>query len=185
MSKSLMLVFCAAVALLQGPTTAQACGDKLAVIGGGVSFDRVSQGRYRGNVVMLVEPDSSLRAANETLGIQKALEAAGHHVRTVESPSELTVTLMQAKADVILVSWDDAGPLKAQLASWSPSPTVLPVAYKTDPGVLSEARSNGTCYALAEKPEDKQLLKAVSRVMEQRRKDSSLQCAALRVASAK
>lgn len=184
MSKLSLLVFCAAVALCHGPTAAYACGDKLAVIGGGVSFDRVGQSRHRGNIVMLVAPESSLRAANETLGLQKALADAGHRVRTVESPTDLTVALERAKADVVLVSWDDAAPVKAQLASRSPSPTVLPVAYQADKSVLSEARGSGACFAVAERSDDKQFLRAVDRIIEQRRKNSSLQCATLKVASA-
>jgi DNA-binding NtrC family response regulator len=164
--------------------TAHACSDKLAIIGGGVSFDRVSQSRYRGNIVMLVEPESSLRNANDTLRLGQALETAGHRVRTVASSAELMQSLDQAQADVVLVSWDGAGPLMAQLASRSPSPTVVPVAYKADPAVVAAASDNGNCYAVAERPEDKRFVRAVDRVMEQRRNDSSFQCRSLKVASA-
>lgn len=184
MRKPLLLAFCTAVVMLQGPAIAQACGDKLAVIGGGVQFDRVSRNRYRGNVVMLVAPDSRLRAANDTLKLRQALEAAGHRVRAVESSDELTLALDQAKADVVLVSWDGADQVKAQLAGRSPSPTVLPFTSKADPAFVSEAGSTGYCLAVAEQPGDKRFVKAVDSVMQQRRKDPSLQCSALKLASA-
>lgn len=185
MGKPLLLACCTAIVMLQGPAIAQACGDKLAVIGGGVRFDRVSQNRYRGSVVMLVAPDSPLRAANDTLKLRQALEAAGHRVRAVESSDELTLALDQAKADVVLVSWDRAGQVKAQLAGRLPSPTVLPFTAKADLVLVSEAGSPGYCLAVAEQPGDTRFVKAVDRVMQQRRKDPLLQCSALKLASAR
>ncbi len=136
---------------------AHACGDKLSVIGGGVSFDRVSQ--HRGNVVMLVEPNSSLRAANDALKLRQALEYAGNKVRTVDIPAELDSLLAQGQTDVVLVSWGDATKLQGQLASNSGSPTFLPVAYKTDPAELTAASKQGTCYARVEQRQDKQLVR--------------------------
>lgn len=180
MRKPLLLACCTAVSMLQAPAIVQACGDKLSVIGGGVRFDRVSQNRYRGNVVMLVAPDSPLRAANDTLKLRQALEAAGHSVRAVESSNELTLALDQSKADVVLVSWDGAGQIKAQLAGRSPSPTVLPFTAKADLAFLATASNTGNCFAVAEHPGDKRFVKAVDRVVEQRRKDSSLQCSSAR-----
>ena len=106
MDKRALLVLCAAATTLLAASVAQACGDKLSVIGGGVSLDRVSQ--HRGNVVMLVEPNSSLRAANDNLKLRQALEYAGNKVSTVETSAELSRVLELGKTDVVLVSWSDA-----------------------------------------------------------------------------
>jgi DNA-binding NtrC family response regulator len=160
---------------------ANACGDKLSVIGGGVSFDRVSQ--HRGNVVMLVEPNSSLRAANDELKLRQGLEYAGNKVRTVETPAELDRVLEQGRTDVVLVSWGNAGKLQEQLANRSSAPTVLPVAYKTDPTELAAASKKGSCYALVKQRQDKQLVKTVGRVMEQREKNLPLDCGTVSTAS--
>jgi DNA-binding NtrC family response regulator len=168
------LAFCIAVATLPVASAVFACGDKLSVIGGGVSFDRVSQ--HRGNVVMLVEPNSSLRAANEALKLRQALEYAGNKVRTVDTAAELESVLQQGQVDVVLVSWGESGKLQAQLAERAGSPTVLPVAYKTDPVELTSARSEGTCFAQVEQRADKRLVRAVGRVMEQREKKAPLDC---------
>jgi DNA-binding NtrC family response regulator len=174
MNKQILLVLCAAAATLHGASVAHACGDKLSVIGGGVSFDRVSQ--HRGNVVLLVEPNSSLRAANDELKLRQALEYAGNKVVTVETTAELTRVLGQGKTDVVLVSWDEAGKLQDQLASHAKSPTVLPVAYRTSPTELTAARKQGTCYARAEQRQDKQLVRTVGHVLEQREKNLPLDC---------
>jgi DNA-binding NtrC family response regulator len=181
MNKLLVLGFCAAATMLQGATTAQACGDKLSVIGGGVSFDRVSQ--HHGNVVMLVEPNSSLRAANDDLKLRKALEYAGNKVRTVENPADLKGVLEQGHTDVVLVSWGDSGKLQEQLAGRSPAPTVLPVAYRTDPAELLAASRKGTCFALAKQDQGKQFVQTVGRVLEQREKKVPVVCSPVAMAS--
>jgi hypothetical protein len=174
MYKQSMLVLCAAASTLLGASIAQACGDKLSVIGGGVSFDRVSQ--HRGNVVMLVEPNSSLRAANDDLKLRQALEYAGNKVSTVETSAELTRVLDLGKTDVVLVSWGEAGRLQEQMVNRSRSPTVLPVAYKTDPAELTAAGKQGACFARAEHRQDKQLVRTVGRVLEQREKNLPVVC---------
>ena len=176
MKRPLGLALCMAVATLPVATAALACGDKLSVIGGGVSFDRVNQ--HRGNVVMLVEPNSSLRAANDALKLRQALEYAGNKVRTVDTPAELDTVLEQGKTDVVLVSWGESGKLQAQLANRSGSPTVLPVAYKADPAELTTASRQGTCYARVEQREDKRLVRTVGRVLEQREKKQPIVCKA-------
>ena len=174
MYKQSVLVLCAAASTLLGAAVAQACGDKLSVIGGGVSFDRVSQ--HRGNVVMLVEPNSSLRAANDDLKLRQALEYAGNKVSTVENAAELTRVLDIGKTDVVLVSWSDANRLQEQMANRSGSPTVLRVAYKTDPAELMAAGKQGVCYARAEQRQDRQLVRTVGRVLEQREKNLPVVC---------
>ncbi len=174
MYKQGMLVLCAATTTLLGATVAQACGDKLSVIGGGVSFDRVSQ--HRGNVVMLVEPNSSLRAANDDLKLRQALEYAGNKVSTAETSAELTRILDLGKTDVVLVSWGEADRLQEQLVVRSGSPTVLPVAYKTDPAELMAAGKQGACFARVDQRQDKQLVRTVGRVLEQREKNRPVSC---------
>lgn len=174
MNKPRKMALGIAVTALSVATAAWACGDKLSVIGGGVSFDRVNQ--HRGNVVMLVEPNSSLRAANEALKLRQALEYAGNRVRTVDTTSELESVLQQGKIDVVLVSWGESDKLQARLAEYSGSPTVLPVAYKTDPAELSSASRQGECFARVEERADKRLVRAVGHVMEQREKKAPLDC---------
>lgn len=181
MCRSSVLAFCTAAAVLVAAAPTHACGDKLSVIGGGVSFDRVSQDQYHGNIVMLLEPNSSLRAANDELKLRRQLEYAGNKVRTVETPAELAGVLGQGHTDIVLVSWGDAAKVREQIAGSSPAPTVLPVAYRTDPAELTTASDKGICYAYAK---DKQLVRTVGRVMEERQKDRPVDCSPIRTASA-
>ena len=58
---------------------------------------------------------------------------------------------------------------------------MLPVAYRTDPAELASASEKGICYAYAK---DKQLVRTVGRVMEERQKDRPVDCSPVRTASA-
>ncbi len=176
MDRKFLLVLCAAATSLLGASVSHACGDKLSVIGGGVSFERISL--HHGNVVMLVEPNSSLRAANDELKLRQALEYAGNKVQTVETTVELAKVLELGTTDVVLVSWGDNGKLQQQLVNRSGSPTVLPVAYKTSPEEMTAASKQGSCYARAEQRQDKRLVRTVGRVMEQREKKQPVVCSA-------
>lgn len=180
MFKAPILCCAAAAAILLASGSADACGDKLSVIGGGVSFDRVSRDQYHGNVVMLLAPNSALRAANDELKLRQALEYAGNKVRTVETAADLASIVAKGNVDVVLVSWSDAAKLRDELAGGSGAPFLLPVAYGVDNKELTAASQKGVCYTLAR---DKQLVKAVSRVMEQREKDLPVECGTVATAA--
>jgi hypothetical protein len=60
---------------------AHACGDKLSMMGGGVSFEMLNPSLHQGRVVMYITPGSPLHKANAEL--RKSLERAGHKVRSV------------------------------------------------------------------------------------------------------
>jgi hypothetical protein len=174
---------CAAAALLQiGPV--QACGDKLSVIGGGVSFERLGGLDAPGTVIMLLEPNSTLRAANDNLKLRQVLEDAGYSVRTVEHPGALTNSSDKGRVDVVLVSWGDAASVEAAFANRDAAPTVLPVAYDVDAAALTAANGKGTCYVVAAKGHDKEFVKGVTRAMKSRAKNQPLHCPAATVASA-
>lgn len=183
MKSSSVLVCCTAAVMLQ-TGLAQACGDKLAVIGGGVSFERLGGLGMSGAVVMLLEPDSVLRVANDDLKLRQALESAGYKVRTVDNLDELKKSLDQGQAAVVLVSWGDAPRLEAELGNGEGAPTVLPVAYGVDAARLAAANSQGTCYVIAAKGQDKEFVKGVTRTMKQRAKDKPQYCPAATAASA-
>ncbi len=122
---------------------------------------------------MLLAPNSALRAANEELKIRQALEYAGNKVRTVETEVELQSIVAKGKVDVVLVSWSDATAVRDGLASMTVAPFVLPVAYGVDTKELTAATERGTCYSLAK---DRQVVRAVGHVMEQREKNLPVEC---------
>ena len=175
MNRSGSLAFCAAAVLLASlPDPATACGDKLSVIGGGVTFDKFAA-EHRGNVVMLIEPNSPLRAANDDLKLRQALQRAGHRVRTVESKSELATVLGQAKVDVVLVSLGERAEVGDQVAGQS-APSMLRVAYKSDPTAVAAATKDGACFVLAASKQDPELVHRVGELVAQRARNSARQC---------
>jgi len=151
------------------PATAPACGDKLAMIGGGVSFERIAQTAHPGSVVLLIAPDSPLYQADQQLRLADSLRRSGHNVRRVASQSELENALNQQAADVVVVYWTEAAQVHDRLAAASPAPTVVPVVYRATPAQLTDANQQSTCTADVEKRRGRQLAETVDRVLEQRK----------------
>ena len=85
------------------------------MMGGGVSFERINFSRHRGNVVMLLAPDSQLRVAATDLDLKRSLEKAGHRVRTFETTGELAAALQSGTVDVVLVDGATAASLQRQV----------------------------------------------------------------------
>ncbi len=174
---------CVAAILWLAAPFALACGDKLAVIGGGVGLDRLNRNVARGNVVLLIEPNSSLRAANDDLNLKRELEFAGHKVRTVDSTGALESLISQGQADVVLVSWQDATRLQSELATRSSSPAIVSIAYKTDAAEPAIAVPKDLCVAQAERRRGREVVEAVGHVVQQRKAGQQVDCSAARTAS--
>src|SRR5262245_59062660 len=80
------------VAGLLAATAAQACpacGDKLSLVGGGVSFMDAGRAGPPGRVVLYAGPDSPLRSAEADLGLVSRMKRAGHEVTVVGDEAEL------------------------------------------------------------------------------------------------
>ena len=174
-AKSLSLVVATALSVFA--CAGWACGDKLAMIGGGVSFERVSQAAYPGRVVMLVEPGSPLSQADADLKLTESLKRTGHSVRRVASEAELETALSNEAADVVVVYWTDAGAVKTKLGTATPAtPTIVPVVYHPTPAQLSDANAQAKCVTQVEKRRGRQLSDTVERVVEKRKTGQPLDC---------
>ena len=166
-----------AVALLAA-TAAQACpacGDKLSLVGGGVSFERVSAGPP-GKVVVLAEPGSTLQAADSDLKLVASLKHSGHDVKVAATPSELEQIVHDQGADVVLAHWTEAAATADKLGKGNGAPTVVAVSYKSDD--LAEAAAAGVdkCVCQAEAKKGKKLAETIDKVLGQRRKGDSAGC---------
>ena|SRR5688572_14974154 len=150
-------------------TASFACGDKLAMIGGGVSFERIAQAANPGSVVLLMAPDSPLYQADQQLRLADSLRRSGHTVRRVASEAELETALSQKAADVVIVYWTDAAQVNGRLASSAGAPTVVPVVYREAPAQVTNVSQQSTCVADVEKRRGRQLTETVDRVLEQRK----------------
>jgi hypothetical protein len=179
-AKSLGLAI--AIALSTVAATAMACGDKLAMIGGGVSFERISQTAHPGRVVLLIAPDSPFSQADTDLKLTESLRRSGHSVRRVASESELEAALDKEAADVVVVYWTDAGTVNSRLgAATTTAPTVVPVVYHPTAGQLSDATAQSKCVAQVDKRRGRQLNETIDRAVEKRKSGQPLDCASAQV----
>jgi len=168
------------IAMSAVATAAWACGDKLAMIGGGVSFERLSQTAHPGRVVLLIAPDSPFSQAETELKLTDSLRRTGHSVRRVASEAELETALHQEGADVVVVYWTDVGTVNDRLtaASASGAPTVVPVVYHATASQLSDATAKSRCVAQVEKRRGRQLAETVERAVEKHKSGQPLDCTA-------
>jgi hypothetical protein len=105
------------VAAFVQPEPAAGCGDKLAMMGGGVRFERINHSRHRGSVVMLAAPSAIPGAAAVDIGLKKSLQRAGHRVRVLQGADELEPLLRAGEVDVVLLDGSAADGMQRQLTT--------------------------------------------------------------------
>src|SRR5262245_5639504 len=117
---------------------AEACGDKLLLVGRGVKFDRAYASVYPGNILIYARPSTNPKAAIRDPKLHKLLRQAGHGVSVIESAPLLEQALRTVPVDVVLADVAEA-PMLEPLASASPSkPSLRFVLFKT--ANMDEAR---------------------------------------------
>ena len=121
-----------------GRPSCPACGDKLSLVGGGVSFERVSQAGPPGRIVFLAEPGSQVQAADKDLGLVAEFKRAGHDVKVVADSDELDRVVREQGADVVIAHWSEAAATAGRLGKGTASPTVVP--WPTSPATLPRRR---------------------------------------------
>jgi hypothetical protein len=171
------LLILSTVALLAA-TAAQACpacGDKLSLVGGGVSFERVNAGPP-GRVVVLAEPGSALQAADTDLNLVASLKRTGHDVKVAATPSELERIVHDQGADVVLAHWTEAATTADRLGKGSAAPTVVAVSYKSQDLADATAAGVDKCVCQAEARKGKKLAETIDKVIGQRRKGDPAGC---------
>ena len=119
-----------------------ACGDKLSLVGGGVSFERVSQAGPPGRIVFLAEPGSQMQAAENDLGLVAEFKRAGHDVKVVADSDELDRVVREQGADVVIAHWSEAAATAGRLGKGTGSPTVVPMAYKSERRCRGDGRGS-------------------------------------------
>jgi hypothetical protein len=173
-------VIIVAAAGLFAATAAQACpacGDKLSLVGGGVSFERVSHVGPPGRIVVLAAPGSPLQAADKDLGLVAGFKRAGHEVTVVADEADLARVVNEQHTDVVLAHWSEAKTAAGQLGSESTSPTVVAVTYKTEDAEAAKAAGVGDCVCRADQRKGRKLSDKVDQILELRRKGQPADCA--------
>jgi hypothetical protein len=151
----------AAVSFL-GQPTAHACGDKLSMMGGGVSFETLNPSLHQGRVVVFITPESSLHAASA--GLKKTLERAGHQVRSVDSAASLQSALRSGDVDIVLTNLGETA-AAVPVATSTRAPAMLSVVYKPTVDTFSDSSVTPTCVARADKARGRQMLEAIENVL--------------------
>jgi hypothetical protein len=153
-----------------------ACGDKLSLVGGGVSFERVSQAGPPGRIVVLAEPGSKMQAAESDLGLADELKRSGHDVKVVADSSELDRVIREQGADVVVAHWSEAAATAGRLGTSTGSPTVVPVSYKSPDAAEAMAAGAGKCVCQADQRKGRKLAETIDKVLDKRRKGEPADC---------
>jgi hypothetical protein len=168
----------AAVCALSLAGTAWACGDKLVALGGGVGFERIIASRNPGHIVLLLEPETGLTAANDRFNLGASLALAGHEVYVVKNFDHLNMRPHGEgpPPDLILIDSTRAHDPKFQAAAGSKGPMIMPVLYPADDPKLMAMARHSACVTVAGGRKGSQLLKAVEHALKLRSRGQSMDC---------
>jgi hypothetical protein len=178
MQRISLFIGSAAVFFLCGVSSTQACGDKLAAIGGGIRFDQLYHAAHPGHLLVYLSPESRLKMANDDLKIVSWLQRAGHEVKVVDNREALKDALSATKpADLLLVDAAEAGTVTGASTSSGKLAPVLSVLYKPTSAELASATSTGSCVAQASKRRQYQFVQLVDRMVAHGRVGKAGDCA--------
>jgi hypothetical protein len=113
---------------------ADACGDKLLVIGRRVK--RVPQARHPATVLLYLRPGSALPNAADEMHLEFILSQAGHRVETANGSESLSRRLAEGGYDFVLTDLPDAESVAGEADAAPGSPMVVPVAEGVDDAIL-------------------------------------------------
>ena len=164
-----------ALLVLASPPVAQACGDKLTVLGGGLPFDRIHTNHRHGSLILYLSPDSRLLATNGAAHLDQALMRDGHQVRRVQTSAELKQALNESQADFVLIDWTDARQLHPEVITGVP---IVPVVYGASAEERAFAQSRSGCVVQSSKGHNRQFVRAVETFLEEKQSGLAASCSA-------
>lgn len=162
---------------LVSAATAQACGDKLVGLGGGVPFARIHPQHNVGQIVLYVRPDSELRYLDDRIRLSSRLQRDGHSVKVIYNDHELDSTLQARATDLILADEKYAPSIKARLPVGSGSPMVLSLVSSAAPAVLQADGAAPGCEFQVPLEQSKAVATALQGLMTRRQAGAVHDCA--------
>jgi hypothetical protein len=117
--------------VIQNPTTAYACGEKLLALGRGIRFQ--SRHSPRPASVLLYLPQSASGRPLSDHNLESALKEAGHAVRAATTSADLENALGSGSYDVVLANITDAPDVERAQALTTGNAVVLPAVYLVVP----------------------------------------------------
>jgi hypothetical protein len=171
MRACLATLLLAAVAVVQGADSLQACGDKFLLVGRGVKFRQAYAAIYPASIIVYAQPKYSTAKAIRDQRLQADLKAAGHHVTIAEDERALARALETERIDLVLTDVTDAERIAKQADAAPTHPKVLPVMFEPSKEQAKEVESHYNCRLTASDKSDR-YLSAIDDAMKSRRKKS-------------
>jgi hypothetical protein len=163
---------------LVSAATAEACGDKLVGLGGGVPFARIHPQHYVGQIVLYARPDSELRHLDDRIRLGLRLQRDGHSVKVIYNDHDLDSALQGRGTDLILVDQKYAPSIKARLPAGSASsPMVLSLVSSAAPAILQADGAVPGCEFQVPLEESKAVATALQGLMTRRQAGAVHDCA--------
>ena len=161
---------------LVSAATAEACGDKLVGLGGGVPFARIHPQHYVGRIVVYARPDSELRYLDDRIRLSLRLQRDGHSVKVIYNDHDLDNALQDRGTDLILADQKYAPSIKARLPVGSGSPMVLSLVSGA-PAVLQADGAASGCEFQVPLKQSKAVATALQGLMTRRQAGAVYDCA--------
>lgn len=177
MRKPLVVLGLTVAGLLLSGLPADACGDKLLVLGRGVRF-QVETADYPAAILLYMNPNSPGAAAVSDSQLQGILRDAGHRLHSVKSPKEIGEALKTGRYDIVLADLTDAPGLEGMVRAAASHPVLLPFVYKGSKADFSSAKQRYLC-ALKAPASVGHFLDTIDRTMESRAKQARARAKAL------
>jgi len=167
-----MIAATAVVTLVLSQGIAAGCGDKFVLIGGAT---RVHRSKFPSRVLVYMNPNSRMPAAEKKFHVEATLNAAGHKAKLVESLTEVQSALESGKYDLVLADYADVPDLRRRCGSIAGKPAVLPLLYEPTAAELAAAEKEANCLV---RPSNKSsdLLTVIDETMKDRREGTAPNC---------
>ena len=110
---------------------AEACGDKLLLVGRGVKFGRAYASLHPGNILIYARPSIAAKAAIRDPKLHKTLRQAGHAVSVIESAALLEQALRTVTIDVVLTDVLEAPMIEPAVSTSRSQPALRFVFFPT------------------------------------------------------
>ena len=139
------LAVCLAASLVAFTPVADACGDKLVPIGGGVRMERIARTSHPGTVFVLASSLTGTSRASEP-ALLAGLVKTGHQVRLIETPADLQRAAREQAPDIVLAQAEDLPAAQAQFHSGA-GPVLVLVLLNPSRAELEAAHESHACVA--------------------------------------
>jgi hypothetical protein len=133
------------VVAVAGGREASACGDKFLVIGRGVRQQRAQGARQSASILLYFDAAGQLASTVRDEKLDAHLKLAGHRVRSVAGPSELSMSIGTKQYDIVLAPLSEMAAVLAVIGSAPPRPVLLPVIHNPTGQELAQAEVDYGC----------------------------------------